>query len=105
MPDALARKSRMEIPDQLIAEFCEKNHIRKLSLFGSVLRDDFSPNSDVDVLVEFQPDFVPGLAFFTMERELGEILGRQVDLNTAKFLHPSILGKVLLEANTFYVAL
>lgn len=104
MPDAHKKIPRMEIPDRLIAEFCEKHRIRKLSLFGSILRDDFSPGSDVDVLVEFQPEFVPGLAFFAMERELTEILGRQVDLNTAKFLHPSILATVLQEAETRYVS-
>lgn len=62
------------------------HHIRRLSLFGSVLRDDFGPASDVDVLVEFEPGHVPGLAFFAMEEELSRIIGRKVDLNTPGFL-------------------
>jgi predicted nucleotidyltransferase len=73
---------QIDIPAQKIADFCRRNHILSLSLFGSVLRDDFRPDSDVDVLVEFDPQHVPGLAFFEMEAELGEILGRKVDLVT-----------------------
>ena len=66
--------------------FCRRHHVRKLALFGSVLRDDFGPDSDVDVLVEFEPGHVPGLAFFDMEAELSHLIGRQVDLNTPQFL-------------------
>jgi len=73
------------IDQEKIIEFCRKNHIRKLALFGSVLRSDFRPDSDVDVLVEFEPGHVPGLGFFAMEAELSEILGRKVDLNTPNF--------------------
>ena len=62
-----------------IAEFCRRHHIRKLSLFGSVLREDFGPDSDVDVLVEFEPGQAPGFAFFGIEEELSQILGRRVD--------------------------
>ncbi len=65
-----------------IAEFCQRNHIRRLALYGSVLRDDFTPESDVDVLVEFEPDARVGLSFFTMQDELSDMLGRQVDMNT-----------------------
>ena len=74
---------QIEIPKGEIAEFCRRNHIRRLALFGSVLRDDFTPESDVDVLVEFEPGRTPGLAFFAMQREFSGMLGRQVDLNTA----------------------
>jgi hypothetical protein len=87
-----------------IAEFCRRHHIRKLAFFGSVLRDDFGPNSDVDVLVEFEPGHVPGLAFFTMERELSEVLGRRVDLNTAECLSRYFRDEVLSEAQVQYVA-
>ena len=69
-------RARIEIPKDKIAEFCRNNHIRRLALFGSVLRDDFTPNSDVDILVEFEVGHTPGLAFFTMQRELSKILGR-----------------------------
>ena len=56
----------IQLPRDEIADFCRRNHIRRLSLFGSVLRDDFRPDSDVDVLVEFEPDHIPGFAFFAM---------------------------------------
>jgi len=63
-------RARIGIPRDAIADFCRRHHIRKLALFGSVLRDDFQPASDVDVLVEFDPQHIPGLAFFEMEGEL-----------------------------------
>jgi len=69
-----------------LTEFCQRNHIRKLSLFGSILRDDFRADSDVDVLVEFAPGHVPGLRSFALESELSLLLGRKVDLNTPDFL-------------------
>lgn len=73
---------RIDIPDNKIAEFCRRHHIRRLALFGSVLRDDFTPDSDVDILVEFEPDRTPGLEFFTIQDELSDVLGRRVDLYT-----------------------
>ena len=79
-------KIKIRVPRKKLAEFCRKNHIRKLAFFGSVLRDDFGPDSDVDVLVEFEPGRTPGLAFFGMQEELEKILGRKVDLNTPGFL-------------------
>src|SRR6266581_7433064 len=95
-------KSRLpiELPQHQIAEFCRRHHIRKLSLFGSVLRDDFRPDSDVDVLVEFEPDHIPGLIRFAgMELELSKLLGgRKVDLNTPQFLSPYFRDEVLEEA-------
>ena len=87
-----------------LAEFCQRNHIRKLALFGSILRKDFRPDSDVDVLVEFESGHIPGLRFFTLERELSEILGRKVDLNTPNFLSPYFRGRVMAEAEVQYVA-
>jgi len=96
--------ARLEIPPTKIAAFCKKHHIRKLSIFGSALRDDVGTQSDVDVLVEFDPGHVPGLAFFTMESELSEILGRKVDLNTPQFLSRYFRDQVLDEAETQYVA-
>jgi predicted nucleotidyltransferase len=87
-----------------IAEFCQKNHIRRLALFGSVLRDDFRPDSDVDVLVEFEPGHTPGLGFIAMESELSAILGRKADLNTPSFLSRYFRDEVLAEAESCYVA-
>jgi hypothetical protein len=75
-----------------------------LSLFGSVLQDDFRPDSDVDVLVEFEPGYVPGLAFFGMEEELSQILGRKVDLNTPNFLSSYFRNEALSAAEDQYVA-
>lgn len=98
------QKSRIEIDRERLADFCRRNHIRRLALFGSVLRDDFRRDSDVDVLVEFDNGHVPGLRFFTMERELSEILGRKVDLNTPGFLSPYFRSRVLAEAEVHYVA-
>lgn len=79
-------KARIPVPEGRIEEFCRRNHIRRLSLFGSVLRDDFSPDSDVDVLVEFQPGHVPGFfGLLDMEEELSSLFGsRKVDLRTAE---------------------
>ena len=92
------------MPKDKIAEFCRRHHIRKLALFGSVLRDDFGPESDLDVLVEFEPDHIPGLEFFSMEAELSQILGRKVDLNTPQFLSRHFRQQALAEAEVQYVA-
>ena len=81
--------ARIEIPTDRVAEFCQRNHIRRLALFGSVLRDDFTPESDVDVLVEFEPDARVGFVFITMQDELSEILGQQVDLHTFRGIESS----------------
>ncbi len=93
---------RISIPRKEIAVFCRRNHIRKLSLFGSVLRDDFGPDSDVDVLVEFEREHFPGLAFFGMQNELSEILGRKVELHTPNFLSSYFREHVLQEAEVQY---
>jgi len=87
-----------------VAALCRRHHIRRLALFGSVLRDDFAPESDVDVLVEFEPGHVPGLAFLVIQEELSRLLGRQVDLHTPGFLSRYFRQEVLSEAETLYVA-
>jgi len=97
-------RSRIEVPQAAINDFCRRHHIRRLALFGSVLRDDFTPDSDVDVLVEFEPGHVPGLAFFSLDDELGAILGRRVDLNTPNSLSPYFRDEVLAEAEVVYDA-
>ncbi len=77
-------RAKIEIPKEKLAEFCHRHHIRKLSLFGSVLTESFTPESDVDVLVEFEPERTPGmLRMAGLELELSELLGRKVDLRTA----------------------
>jgi len=96
--------TRIPVDRDKLADFCRKHHIRKLAFFGSVLRDDFGPDSDVDVLVEFEPGHTPGLAFFAMEAELSEILGRKVDLNTQNFLSRYFRDQVVAEAEVQYAA-
>ena len=87
------------IPKHFLKEFCERNHIRKLSLFGSVLTPRFRPESDVDMLVEFDPDHIPGLLTLAgMEIELSERLGRKVDLRTAEDLSRYFRDEVVSSA-------
>ena len=93
---------RISVPQDKISSFCQRHHIRKLSLFGSVLRDDFRPDSDVDVLVEFEPGYVPGFEIVTMENELTEMLGRKVDLRTPKDLSKYFRDQVVREAKVQY---
>ncbi len=99
-----AGQINVRLPRDKIADFCRRHHIRKLAVFGSVLHGNSRPDSDLDVLVEFEPGHVPGLAFFGMEQELSELLGRKVDLNTPQFLSPYFRDQVLAEAEVQYVA-
>lgn len=85
-----------------IEQFCLKHHIRRLSFFGSVVRDDFRPDSDVDVLVEFETGHVPGFGFFTIETELSSLIGRKVDLQTPGFLSPEIRCHAFSDVVTAY---
>ncbi len=97
-------RSNVSLPDGQIADFCRRHHIRKLSLFGSVLREDFTPDSDVDVLVEFDQGCTPGLfGFMDIEEELAGVLGRKVDLNTPQSLSRYFRDEVLTEAEVVYV--
>jgi hypothetical protein len=96
-------RARIDVPRDRIVDFCRQNHIRRLAFFGSVLRDDFTPESDVDVLVEFEPGQTPGFAFFRMQDELSEILGRRVDLRTPNELSQYFRDEVLAEAEELYV--
>jgi predicted nucleotidyltransferase len=90
------------IDETTIADFCQQYHIRKLSLFGSVLRDDFSPSSDVDVLVEFEPGAVIGYKFIEIQDKLSALLGREVDLNTPDFLSRHFRQRVIDTAQVIY---
>ena len=97
------KQIEFDMPIRALAAFCARNHIRTLSLFGSVLREDFRADSDVDILVEFDPDQVPGFAFFAMEQELTEMIGRSVDLHTPKSLSRYFRDRVQAEAEPLYV--
>jgi len=101
----MAKKAKFEIPRDRVAEFCKRNQIKKLSLFGSVLRKDFQSQSDIDILVEFEPGARVGMIRLAgLELELGEILGRRVDLNTQGFLSKYYREQVLSEAEVQYDA-
>ncbi|MBN2188715.1 MAG: nucleotidyltransferase family protein [Chitinispirillaceae bacterium] len=89
-------------PRHKISEFCRRNHIRRLSVFGSRIRGSERPDSDVDVLVEFEQGHSPGLAFFDMENELSALSGKKVDLNTPSFLSRYFRDDVLREAMVQY---
>lgn len=96
---------RIKLPIDQIVEFCRRNHILKLSLFGSVLRDDFRTDSDVDVLVEFEPDFVIGLIRLAgLEIELTEMIGRKVDLRTPEDLSRYFRDSVVASSELIYHA-
>jgi predicted nucleotidyltransferase len=96
---------RIGIQQEQLAEFCKRHHIRKLSLFGSILGNDFGPESDVDVLVEFEPGHEVGLIRFQgIEEELSSLAGRKVDLNTPGFLSKHFRDEVVARAEVQYEA-
>ena len=96
-------RAKIEIPKEKLAEFCHRHHIRKLSLFGSVLTESFTPESDVDVLVEFEPERTPGmLRMAGLELELSELLGRKVDLRTAAELSRYFREEVVISGEIQY---
>lgn len=93
----------VEIQQEVIAEFCRRHHIRRLALFGSALHGDMGPKSDIDLLVEFEPDHTPGLfGIARLERELSALLGRKVDLRTPEDLSRYFRDEVLQEAKVQY---
>ncbi len=97
------RTLAITIPMDSIRQFCDKHHIRRLALFGSVLREDFSPDSDIDVLAEFEPEARVGfMRFAGMEHELADLLGHRVDLNTVESLSKYFRDEVLTEAESIY---
>ena len=98
----LERHPGIRVPSKQIENFCRRRHITKLSLFGSVLRDDFRPDSDIDVLVEFEPDHIPGWDMVSMENELSSILSRKVDMHTREGLSRYIRDRVEREAEVQY---
>jgi len=94
---------KIDLPREPLAEFCRRHHIRRLAVFGSALREDFGPDSDIDVLVEFAPEHIPGLfGMARLERELSLLLGRKVDLRTSGDLSRYFREEVLEEAEVQY---
>lgn len=97
--------ARIQIDPNRVADFCRRHQVRRLALFGSVLRDDFRPDSDVDVLVEFAPESHAGLfELARMEAELAELVGRKVDLRTPAELSRYFRDEVLASAEVQYAA-
>jgi len=96
-------KPNIDISKEKIAEFCRRNHIRRFAFFGSALRADFRPDSDIDILVEFEPEHIPGLfGMARMERELSVLLGRKADLRTPEDLSRYFRRQVMEEAEVQY---
>jgi predicted nucleotidyltransferase len=93
---------KLHVPSQQIASFCQEHHIRSLAIFGSFARNAEKPDSDIDVLVVFEPGHIPGFDFFLLETKLSRLLGRKVDLQTVGFLSPEIRQSALSEAVTVY---
>jgi hypothetical protein len=94
----------VDIPHDRVSEFCRRHSICRLTLFGSILRDDFNPESDVDILVEFEPGRAPGLIRLSgMELELSELLGgRKTDMRTLQDLSRYFREKVISESEILY---
>jgi len=97
-------EDNIAVPNAAVASFCQKHHVQRLAFCGSVLRDDFSPTSDVDALVEFEPGHTAGLDFLTMEAELSAILRHRVHLSTRGWLSPYFREQALAEAQAQYIA-
>ncbi|MBX3363026.1 MAG: nucleotidyltransferase family protein [Phycisphaeraceae bacterium] len=95
----------VNFPEPAIEAFCARHGVRRLSLFGSILRPDFAPESDVDMLVEFEPGKTPGMiGFGAMILELEQLVGRKVDLRTPNDLSPYFRPTVLSEARPLHAA-
>jgi predicted nucleotidyltransferase len=94
---------QIPIDRERLASFCRRHHIRKLALYGSVLRDDFRPDSDVDVLIEFEPGYAVGFGIADLEEELAELFGgRRVDLVAEKYLNRRLRERILANAEVQY---
>jgi uncharacterized protein len=102
----LMKPKNIKIPFDQVSELCLRWHITRLSLFGSILRDDFSPESDVDILVEFEPGFTPGfLKLYQIQEDLSQLFNhRTIDLVTLKSLNPLIRDRILASMELCYVA-
>ena len=98
------RTVRIDVDPEAIEAFCRRHHIKRLAFFGSVLRDDFRPDSDVDVLVEFEKGHTPGWEIFDLQDELAALLGRDVDLGTFAGVRPHARDEILSSAQILYEA-
>ncbi len=94
---------KIELPQEAIAQLCKRYQVRELSVFGSAVRDDFTADSDIDILVEFQPEAIIGIIKFThMQYEIEALIGRKVDLVSKRGLNPIIRDEVLGSSKVLY---
>ncbi len=100
----MGRDFPLAFSGEALTAICQRYGVRRLSAFGSVLRDDFEATSDLDLLVEFEPGRTPGFAFFRLELELAGLFSRRVDLNTRSSLSPYFRDRVLYDTRDLYVA-
>jgi hypothetical protein len=94
----------LSVDERALEDLCRRHHVRRLAVFGSALRGELRPESDVDILVEFEPGAAIGLRFITLQTQLSDLFGRRVDLLTAGFLSPHFRPRVLREAVPLYEA-
>jgi len=104
MVSGMKRVLPIDYSPEALATVCRRYAVRRLAVFGSAIRGDFAPGSDVDLLVEFEPKRTPGFGFFRLQAELAELFGRRVDLNTSASLSPYFRDRVVFEAKELYVA-
>ena len=99
----MVQKTRINIPTDDVADFCRRHHILELALFGSVLRDDFRPDSDIDVLVQYDPHHPVGFRIFEMEQELSRMFGgHKVDIVNEKYLNRRLRQSILRDTQVLY---
>ncbi len=96
------QRHNISVPQDKLWQLCQRYQIQELALFGSILREDFTPESDVDLLVEFAPGHTPGLAFIEIQDQLSQLFGRPVDLNTSQDLSRYFRPQVLDQAEVIY---
>jgi uncharacterized protein len=98
----MATPARIAFDREALAALCRKHHIKRLAFFGSVLRDDFGPESDVDLLYEFEEGKTPGLGIFDVMDDFEALFGRKVDLVSFKYIKPRLRARILAEAQIEY---
>ncbi len=94
----------IKVSERALTEFCRRHHVKKLAFFGSVLRDDFDEESDIDILVEFEHGYVPGFDMVALGNELSQLISRKVDLRTPNELSRYFRAQVVREARVVYEA-
>jgi predicted nucleotidyltransferase len=95
--------TNIDIPQASIDDICQQHHVRQLALFGYVLRNDFTDESDIDILVAFEQHQTPGFfGLLALQEQLSGVFQRRVDLSTLKFIHPSLRERIVAQAQVIY---